>query len=134
MTNHVSTTRLYLMRVMYLLNFIMLGIDVWSKILQPGTAWDPVKGAAYSLWAALSLLSGLGIRYPLQMVPLLLFQFLYKVIWITAIALPQWSEFSAMEMTLTMLIGAVLDLIVIPWPFVIRAFMIEPGDRWRRKA
>lgn len=134
MTNEVSTTRLYLLRVMYLLNFVMLGMDVWPKILQPGIAWDPVKGAAYSLWAALSLISVLGIRYPLKMIPLLLFQFIYKVIWITAIALPRWGEYSAMEMTTTMIIGAILDLVVIPWPFVIRAFIIEPGDRWRRKA
>jgi len=134
MSNQISTSRLYVMRILYLLNFVMLGVDVWPTILNPAGAWDPVKGAAYSLWASLSLLSVLGLRYPIQMLPLLLFQFVYKVIWLAAIALPQWAGLKSMDITQAMLIGVVLDLIVIPWPFVIAKYLVQHGDRWRSKA
>jgi len=133
-SKEVSTTRLYLMRAMYLLNFLMLGFDVWSKILYPGGEWDPIKGAAYSLWAALSLLSVLGLRYPLQLLPLLLFQFTYKVIWLLGIGVPQWDTLGLMEITQTMIYGVALDLVVIPWPYVITHYAVKGGERWKRKA
>jgi len=72
MSKEVSTLRLYVMRVVYLLNFALLGSDVWPAIFRHQGAWDPLKGVAFAFWAALSALSVLGIRYPLKMVPLLL--------------------------------------------------------------
>jgi hypothetical protein len=80
MSEDVSIVRLYLMRLLYLLNFVMIGLDVWPAIINHQGAWDPVRGVAYSFWGALSLLSGLGLRYPLKMVPLLLMQLVYKAI------------------------------------------------------
>ena len=134
MSHDVSTIRLYLMRALYLLNFVLLGLDVWPTIFHHAGAWDPVKGAAYSLWVALSLLSGLGLRYPLQMLPLLLFQLIYKAVWLLAIALPQWAALKTADLTQAMLIGIVLDLIVIPWSYVFANYIAKRGDRWRREA
>jgi len=123
--------RLYLMRLLYMLNFGMLGLSVWPEIINHAGAWDPVKGVAFSFWAALSVLSGLGLRYPLKMLPLLLLQLLYKSIWVIAVALPLWSAFRSVELTRIMAMGAVVDLIVIPWPYVIANYVKKPGDRWR---
>ena len=131
MSEQVSMFRLYLMRLLYLLNFVMLGLQVWPEIITHAGAWDPVKGVAFSFWAALSALSVLGLRYPLKMAPLLLLQMLYKSIWVIAVALPLWSTFRSMELTRVMGMGAVVDLIVIPWPYVITNYMKKPGDRWR---
>jgi len=114
-----------------MLNFGMLGLSVWPEIINHAGAWDPVKGVAFSFWAALSVLSGLGLRYPLKMLPLLLLQLLYKSIWVIAVALPLWSAFRSVELTRIMAMGAVVDLIVIPWPYVIANYVKKPGDRWR---
>jgi hypothetical protein len=130
MSEQISMFRLYLMRLLYLLNFVMLGLSVWPEIITHAGAWDPVKGVAFSFWAALSALSVLGLRYPLKMVPLLLLQMLYKSIWVIAVALPLWSTFRSIELTRIMGMGAVVDFIVIPWPFVIANYMKKPGDRW----
>ena len=111
--------RLYLMRLLYVLNFVMLGLSVWPEIINHAGAWDPVKGVAFSFWAALSVLSGLGLRYPLKMLPLLLLHLLYKSIWVIAVALPLWSAFRSIELTRIMAMGAVVDLMVIPWTYVI---------------
>lgn len=131
MPEETSTFRLYLMRLLYLLNFVMLGLQVWPAIINHVGVWDPVKGVAFSFWAALSALSVLGLRYPLKMLPLLLLQLLYKSIWVIAVALPLWSAFRSIELTKVMAYGAVVDLIVIPWPYVLANYVRKPGDRWK---
>jgi len=131
MAESVSTLRLYIMRVMYLFNFVLLGSDVWPELIRHEGPWDPVRGVAYSLWATLSLLSGLGLRYPLQMLPLLLFQLVYKSIWLVAVGIPLQSAGQATEMTTVFLVGVGLDLIVIPWPYVYAHYLKKRGDRWK---
>jgi hypothetical protein len=132
MTEDVSTFRLYLLRALYLLNFVGLGLQVWPAIINHQGPWDPFRGVAFSFWAALSLLCGLGIRYPLKMLPLLLIQLVYKSIWLIAVYLPLRSAGISTELTKAMVMGLVGDLIVIPWLYVFANFVMKRGDRWRR--
>jgi len=127
----VHPIRLYVMRLLYLLNFLFLGIDVWPSLVHHDGPWDPVKGVAFSFWAALSTLCALGIRYPLKMVPVLLMQFLYKLIWLAAVAWPQWATIRSHELTGVMWQGVIADVIAIPWVYVWKAYVMQPGDRWR---
>ena len=131
MSEDVSTFRLYLMRLLYLGNFVFLGLSVWPELIKHEGAWDPVKGAAFSFWAALSALSGLGLRYPLKMLPLLLLQLLYKSIWLIAVYLPLRSAGQSTDLTRVMVMGVVVDLIVIPWAYVLATYVKKQGDRWR---
>lgn len=132
MTEDVSIFRLYLMRLAYLLNFVGLGLQVWPAIINHQGTWDPFRGVAFSFWAALSLLCGLGIRYPLKMLPMLLIQLVYKSIWLIAVYLPLRSAGQSTELTKAMVMGAVIDLVVIPWPYVFANYVKKSGDRWRR--
>jgi hypothetical protein len=135
MSEEVSKFRLYLMRSLYLLNFVLLGMQVWPGLINHGKPWDPMHGIAVSFWAALSALSGLGIRYPLKMLPLLLMQFFYKSVWLLAVGLPLRSagqlDTVAAELFSVCAIGLGVDLIVIPWPYVLANYVKKPGDRWR---
>jgi hypothetical protein len=131
MSDDVSTFRLYLMRTAYLINFALIGLGAWPALVNHTGPWDPVRGAAFSLYAALSTLSVLGLRYPLKMVPLLLFQLFYKVVWLIAVAVPTWPALEGA--TREMAAGAVMDLIVIPWPYVVEHYVKQGGDRWRRR-
>jgi hypothetical protein len=56
------------MQVAYLINFVLVSVNAWSALIHSGP-WDPVRGAAFSLYAGLSTLSALG--YPVRMMPLL---------------------------------------------------------------
>jgi hypothetical protein len=129
--NDLST--LSLMRIVYLLNFLLLGLDVWPSIVRHVGAWEPMRGVAFSFWAALATLSGLGLRYPVKMLPLLLLQFLYKLIWLFAVAVPNWSAVRATDLFNAMALGILVDLIAIPWPHVLATFCWMPGDRWTRQ-
>ena len=135
MVDEVSTLRLYLMRSLYLLTFVGVGMDVWPALINHGKPWDPMYGVAFSFWAAYSTLMALGVRYPLAMLPLLILQLFYKSVWLIAVAIPLSSvgQLGPVASGLTRLfVGAVVaDLIVIPWPYVLAHYVKKPGDRWR---
>jgi hypothetical protein len=131
--SNVSLFRLYLMRAVYLMNFVLMGLDVWPALLTHSGAWGLTEGAAYSLWAALSLLSVLGLKYPLQMLPLLLFQVAYKIVWLLFVAWPNWESIKSSDLMQVMFIGLVIDLVIIPWAYVFRSYILAKGDRWRRE-
>ena len=85
----VSTFRLYLLRGMYLLISVGLGITLWPSILQPESISADPRSVIRALLGALSILCLLGLRYPIKMLPILLFELLWKVIWIVSI-IPLW--------------------------------------------
>ncbi len=131
----VSTFRLYLLRSTYLLILVGLGLTIWPGIVQHAIAGDPTPRATGSLLAAVSVLAALGIRYPLQMLPLLLFELVWKSIWLVAIALPLWSahqiDADTQESIVACLMGMVIFPMVIPWAYVFANYVRKPGDRWQ---
>ena len=131
----VGTFRLYVLRAMYLLLFVGLALQIWPLILRPPQGLEHMRGVVWCVLTAVSLLAALGIRYPLRMLPLLLFEFLWKAIWMIAIGLPGRAAGTltpAMEDTFfAVLMGIVLVPLALPWSYVWRHFVKEPGDRWR---
>ncbi|MES2328713.1 MAG: hypothetical protein V4539_03855 [Bacteroidota bacterium] len=122
----VSKFRFYLLRFYYALNFMALGFQAWSEIFDHKGFWEPIPGIAYSFWAAFSLLAILGIIHPLKMLPLLLVQFTYKLIWSIVVAYPIWAAGklpASHELTNIMVKGFLLDIFIIPWPYVLRNFI-----------
>lgn len=129
----VSLARLYVLRATYLLLIVGLGATNLPVVI----SHDPTtRGAIPSLLGGIWLLAFIGLRYPLQMLPLLLFEFGWKTIWLLAFGLPQWStgqmpptwpeDFKAIAA------GVILMPIVIPWGYVYRHYVKQPSDRWRR--
>ena len=136
----VSLVRLYVMRALYLLILVGLAIQMWPLLLNHREDWPLMNSVVCSVLVAVSLLAALGIRYPLQMLPLLLFELLWKTIWLVAIALPQWQpgrmDAATSETVFACVMGVVLVPIAIPWPYVWANYVRKPGDRWtpRREA
>jgi hypothetical protein len=126
----VSTPRLYALRALYLLIAVGLGITIWPQIINHPLS---AHGATTSLLGAMALLAILGLRYPLQMLPLLLFELVWKTIWLTAIALPLWRanllDADTMESVRACLMGIIVP-IVIPWRYVFAHYLKASGDRW----
>jgi len=134
--NNVSTVRLYLLRAMYLLIAAGLMVTVWPHIISPPDMVAGPKSVIRALLGALAVMSLLGLRYPLQMLPLLLFELLWKVIWVVASAVPMWLgpglDAYASETLFACLMGVVLVPIVIPWGYVSQRYIRAAGDPWRR--
>ncbi len=137
----VSLLRLYVMRAFYLLIVVGVGSMALPSLANPDAPLKPLEGVAFSFWGALALLAAVGLRYPLQMVPVLLIQMIYKTLWLLAVALPLWSadapfDPAMVSFTRAMALGVAFDLIVIPWGYVFANYVQKPGDRWtgRRRA
>jgi hypothetical protein len=133
-TSHeVSLVRLYLIRAMFLLIFLGEGSIIWPLLLHH-PEWSLMHSVAIAMLAALTALCALGVRYPLQMLPLLLFELTWKTIFVLGIALPLWSSHAMTpefrQSTIECLVGVILCPLVIPWGYVWRAYVKRPGDRW----
>ena len=135
MSAEVSTLRLNLLRAMYALIAIGLGVVIWPLIITPPFTGD-AKSVIRALLGALGLLSILGIRYPLKMLPLLLFELLWKVIWVLASALPMWMgpglDAYASENLFACMMGVVLVPLVLPWGYVYAHYFKAPSEPWRK--
>lgn len=129
--NGVSLFRLYILRAMYLLLIVGLGGAIVPEIIshQPDS-----RGVIPSVLGAVWLLAFLGLRYPLAMLPLLLFELVWKTIWMLSYGLPQWASgqqpptFDGDFFSIGT--GAIL-LLVIPWGYAWRHYAQRPGARWR---
>ena len=130
----VSALRLYALRAGYLLLVLGLGSQIWPAMIHHAKPWDLMHGVASSMLAAMSALAVLGLRYPLQMLPLLFFELMWKAIWLIAIALPLWSAGhmdADTASTVRDCLVVIVFPIVIPWSYVFANYGKKPGDRWR---
>lgn len=131
----VSTFRLYLLRATYLLIVVGMGSEIWPAMLNHAHPWSLMHGVANSLLAAVTLMAVIGLRYPLRMLPLLLFELTWKSIWLLAIALPLWLsgqiDADTQDTVNACLMGIVIFPIAIPWPYVLANYVREAGDRWK---
>lgn len=128
----VSPLRLWVMRAFYLFMAVGIGATVWPLIIGHPADRPRMTGVALALLGTIGLLALLGLRYPLQMLPLLLFELIWKAVWLAAFALPRWLGGSLDEgMRTTMFetsLGAVL-LLVIPWRYVFHHYARKPAER-----
>ena len=132
----VSTFRLYVLRAGYL--FIAAGLAIFElpALLHPESL-SRLDAVVLSILGGFALLVALGIRYPLKMLPLLFFEFLWKSIWLLVFGLPLvLSGQLGRETTETLfacLLGVVLVPLVTPWGYVLERFVRAPGDRWGKR-
>ncbi len=129
----VSLVRLYALRALYLVIGLFLLSGVGPNLLQPAPTL--MTGVARALFVALGLLALLGLRYPLRMLPLLLFELAWKAAWMLAYGLPAWSagtlDPGSAETFRDCAIGVPLVLLVLPWRYLRDQYVTRPGDRWR---
>jgi hypothetical protein len=132
----VSIVRLYLLRAMYAFMAVGLALTRWPKLLERPADLSHMDFVVLSVLGAVSLLALLGIRYPIRMLPLLMFELLWKVIWVALWGLPRWTagnlDAAGDEMLVNCLVGIVLVPLVLPWGYVLDTYLKTPGDPWRR--
>lgn len=129
----LSAPRLNLMRAGYL--FIGLGLVIVKWPLLPGAHHRPLyESVTISLLIAMSLLAFLGLRYPAKLLPVLLFEVAWKVLWLGSVALPKARQGDLDPATTHVLVNCslvVLIIAVIPWRHVWRTYVSAPGEGWR---
>jgi hypothetical protein len=133
----IALWRLNLLRAAYLFVTVGIALTIWPLILSHPPGWPLMNGVVAGMMAAVSVLAAFGLRYPLQMLPVLLFELLWKTIWLISVALPLWSSGRIDPRTMTTVFECLLAIVLIPlipWDHVVRTYVTKPGTRWRRDA
>jgi hypothetical protein len=126
--------RVNLMRAGYLLMGVGLAVTRWPVMLHDPATLPLIDGIVAAILTAMSLLAFLGLRYPIKLLPLLLFETTWKLLWLAAVALPHLVPGDvdpAFGRTLLSIALVVVIIAVTPWDHVWRAYVRAPGDPWR---
>jgi hypothetical protein len=122
------------MRVGYAFMGVGLALVKWPLVITYDQSLPIYEGVVAVLLTAMSLLAFLGLRYPVRLLPILLFECLWKVIWLGVVALPA-AVAGQVDTVMSRLIVncslGVVVLAVVPWGYVWRHYVVAPGDRWR---
>lgn len=135
----VSILRLNLLRLFYLVLIIGIGLEmhVWFKMIYRVYSMELDSGTVICMLFALSVLSILGLRYPLKMLPVLFWEITWKTSWLLSVALPHWlrGQWSEDLGSTTFAVGAIVIFIpLVPWSYVFEQYVKQPGSPWWRNA
>lgn len=129
----ISRLRLNVLRAYYVLIAVGTIAVFWPPLLFHSPAWGVENGAQYSLLGALSPFALLGLRYPLKMLPIVFYEFLWKALWFVFVAGPLWMHGGMTDGVWSNVfacgIAIVLTPIVVPWSHVWRTYVAAPADR-----
>jgi hypothetical protein len=132
----VPLARLHVLRLGYLVIAVGILLTKWPLLLHHPEPWPLYEGVETSMLVALSLLWFLGVRHPLRLLPVLLFEVLWKLIWLAVVVLPAWSDHRLDQATLQVFYACllvVIPLAVIPWHYVVSRYVTGPADPWRSR-
>jgi hypothetical protein len=133
-TPEISLFRLYTLRAAYLLMATGLGVYIWPAVIHHTNEFAATQGVRFALLAGLGATAALGLRYPVQMLPVLLFELIWKVIYLIAFALPLWSAHEINAATaedIKAVLMVVIFVPLIPWRYVFEHYVVKHGDRWK---
>lgn len=129
----LSLTRLHLMRAGYGLMGVGLALVKWP-LLADARHLPLHEGVTLALLTAMSFLALLGLRHPVKLLPVLLFETTWKVLWLSLVALPVAVSGSLSDAMTEIAINCAVVVVIIavtPWRYVWTQYVRTPGDRWR---
>ena len=110
-----------------------LGVYIWPSVVRHTNEFAATEGVRFALLAGLGLTAALGLRYPVQMLPILLFEMIWKAIYLVAFALPLWSAHQineAAEEDIKAVLMVLIFVPLVPWRHVFAHYVLKRGDRW----
>ncbi len=130
----VPLWRLNAMRVGYAVMGVGLAIVKWPLVIGYDSSTPLFEGVVHILLTAMGLLALLGLRYPVRLLPILLFEALWKLLWFAVVALPAvvaGEVDAAMSEVIFSCSVVIVILAVTPWDYVWKRYVTAKGDRWR---
>lgn len=131
----ISLPRLNALRLAYLILGGGLIVVKWPTLINHDGTWPLWEGVSSSLLGALALMAVLGLRHPLKMLPFLLFELMWKIIWGSLVFLPQWQAGQVSEAMATVGVNCLVVIVLIPlipWDYAFANYVRAPGAPWWR--
>jgi hypothetical protein len=126
----VRNINIYLLRLLYVLMFFVLGRITWTHVLTHQGPWEPTNAVAWCVWTAFATLAGIGIIRPVKMLPIVLLEIFYKMLWLILVAYPLWSAGtlagSPAEEITSQFLWVLLPIVAVPWGYVLANYLYQP--------
>ena len=129
----LPTWRFNVMRIGYAVMVVGLAVTKWPELVAGGPR-QLAEGTVLTMLMAMWVLALLGLRYPHRMLPILLFEVGWKLIWLGVVALPLWLDGNldgATREQTAKVLWVVIIIAVVPWRHVVRQYLLARGERWR---
>lgn len=130
----VSLWRINILRAYYALMAFGTIAVFWPSLLVHGDEWAIRGGAQYALLCALSPFALLGLKYPLKMLPIILYEFVWKALWFIFIVAPLWLHDQLTPEVISNIyacsIAIVLTPIIVPWNYLWSHYVTSAGEPW----
>ncbi|SEN42708.1 hypothetical protein SAMN04488505_110127 [Chitinophaga rupis] len=134
----VPKINIYLLRLLFFLMFVFVTYDSWSYILQHKGPWNNLEAAAWCMWGSYSAISFIGVIRPLKMLPIILFEVIYKVTWLMVVAYPLWIKNelagSSAEGMTNVFMWVILPIVAMPWGYFFKTYILGKAIRSRNSA
>lgn len=125
----LSPLRLHAVRGGYL--FMALGLAFVKWPLLPEAHTMPLyEGVTLSLLTAMSLLAFVGVWRPVRMLPLLVLEVLWKLLWLSVVAVPRAMSSGLDSAFVEVVVNCSLVVVivaVVPWGYVWRKYVRSNG-------
>lgn len=128
-----STLRLTLLRGCYAVLVVGLSLRYVPVFVEGLYTLPRMDGVVVALLSAMGLLSVIGLFSPVRMLPLLIFEVAWKLIWVSIVALPKWLDGALDEATLSILFNCAVVLpfvFIVPWRHVGVTFLAAADPHW----
>ncbi len=126
--NGVPRINIYLLRLLFALMFLFVTYDSWTHIFNHTGPWNDVNAAAWCMWGSYSFISIIGIFRPLKMLPIVLFEVIYKTAWLVIVAYPLWVKNqligSPAEGMTSVFEWVWLPIIAMPWRYFFKTYIL----------
>ncbi len=124
----VPRINIYLLRLLFTLMFLGLSYESWSYIFNHTGPWDNIHAAARVMWGSYAIISFIGILRPLKMLPIVLFEIVYKTAWLFVVAYPLWVKDeligSSAEGMTRLFVWVVFPIVAMPWRYFFRTYIL----------
>ena len=124
----VPRINIYLLRLLFTLMFFFLTYDSWRTILTHKGPWDNTRAAAWCMWGSYSVISFIGILRPLKMLPIVLFEIVYKTVWLFIVAYPLWLKNeligSTAEGMTRVFVWVLFPIVAMPWGYFFKTHIL----------
>ena len=130
--HEVSLARMYALRAVYL----FFAVDGFLVTLPLLLHHSPDRHLFLAVKGGLWIMGIVGVLHPLKVLPVLIFELVWKLVWLAFIGLPHWffgvnAPRLGEDLILVGLLPVVLGPILIPWGYVWRNLVRAPVERWR---
>jgi hypothetical protein len=124
----VPKINIYILRLMFFLMIVFLGKASWTHILTFKGTWNPEDAMAWCIWGSYSVLAILGIIHPLKMLPIVMLEIFYKLLWLIIVAYPLWKSNqltgSSAEGMTNAFLWVLLPIVAMPWKNFFRKYVL----------